>query len=195
MTIDATANRNRVRICAAAFFGGVVGAAILSRGLELGDLAMFVVMIVPMTLLIPLVRAVNRQAAESGCGSPAARAYNQRMVIASFIYAIALFGAVMATEALAPHGVLAWLLAILPAIPIFLMLRAMARYLVEEQDEYLRLRVINAALIATGMLLALATVWGFLETFGLVVHVPSWAAVPVWSIGLAVGQFVTRIRG
>jgi hypothetical protein len=81
---------------------------------------------------------------------------------------------------------------VLPALPIFFFIWAMGAYLVEESDEYLRQRQIIAALCATGFLLAVATGYGFLETFKLVPHIESWAAVPVWAVGLAFGNVISR---
>jgi hypothetical protein len=37
-----------------------------------------------------------------------------------------------------------------------------------------------------------ATFYGFLDTFQLVPHVEGWAAVPLWAIGLAVGNLIAR---
>jgi hypothetical protein len=162
--------------------------------LRLGLYPTLGLMVLPMLLLIPMARAHERRAREKGCASPAMQAYNRRFLIASFAYVAALFAAIGATNALEPAGVLAWFLAMLPALPIVGMLWVMGRYLAEEQDEYLRSKAIGAALIATGLLLALATFWGFLETFELVPHVPGWAAVPVWSLGLGIGNLVQRAR-
>jgi len=52
----------------------------------------------------------------------------------------------------------------------------------------------EAALWATGGLLAVATVWGFLEMFGLVPHIESWAAFPIWAVCLAPAQVLARRR-
>ena len=37
-------------------------------------------------------------------------------------------------------------------------------------------------------MLAIGSFWGFLETFELVPHVPGWWAVPIWAIGMGLGQ-------
>ena len=100
--------------------------------------------------------------------------------------------AITANKAWHPAGPLAWLIAILPSLPIFFLIWSMGAYIVEETDEYLRQRTIISALWATGFLLAIATCYGFLETFKLVPHVESWAVVPVWAIGLAAGNVIAR---
>ncbi|WP_404479661.1 hypothetical protein [Novosphingobium sp. BL-52-GroH] len=188
-------SRRPVWLWGAAFFVGMFGTGLGARFLDLPSIPSMLVMIPPMLLLIPFVRASERAQAECGAFSPATRRYNRRGLIWSFAYVLLLSVAVVGSRTLHAQGPLLWVLAILPALPILYLLWAMRRYLVEEQDEYLRKCVVNAALSATGLLLGVATVWGFLETFGLVPHVPGWAAVPVWAIGLGLGTFVNRWRG
>jgi hypothetical protein len=113
----------------------------------------------------------------------------------SFSYMIMLFAAISAFNQLDPKGPLLWIIAVLPALPIGYFVWALGRYLVEETDEYIRMKQISAGLFATGVLLVSATIWGFLETFGVAPHVPSWAAIPVWAIGLGLGHFYNKLRG
>ena len=58
-------------------------------------------------------------------------------------------------------------LSLLPALPVLGCVAVIARYLVEEEDEYLRLRAAQASLIGTGLLLVAAILWGFLQQAGL----------------------------
>jgi len=37
-----------------------------------------------------------------------------------------------------------------------------------------------------------ATLWGFLEMFGLAPHLWLWAVFPAWALGLGVGQMANR---
>lgn len=143
-----------------------------------------------MGLLIPMVRSTERK-----CRSNAAIIrYNRRMLTASFGYvlglgiAVALFN----SSTLPPPAVFA--IALLPTVPTFVMIWAMARYLIEETDEYLRYRSVKAALISLGLVLAIGIFWGFLETFELVPHVPSWWVLPVWAGGLGVAQLAMWVR-
>lgn len=143
-----------------------------------------------MGLLVPLVRSTERR-----CRSNAAIIrYNRRMLGASFGYvlglgiAVALFN----STALPPPAVFA--IALLPTLPTFVMIWAMARYLIEETDEYLRYRNVQAALVSLGLMLAIGIFWGFLETFGLVPHVPAWWVLPVWAAGLGVAQLGMWVR-
>ncbi|WP_017664507.1 hypothetical protein [Porphyrobacter sp. AAP82] len=137
-----------------------------------------------MGLLIPMVRSTERK-----CRANAAIIrYNRRMLAASFGYvlglgiAVALFN----STTLPPPAVFA--IALLPTLPTFVMIWAMARYVIEETDEYLRYRNVKAALISLGLTLAVGIFWGFLETFELAPHVPAWWVLPVWAGGLGVAQ-------
>lgn len=179
----------------AAFLVGTFGTGMVSRFLDLDGWLTMAVMIPPMLLIIPYIRAVERQRAYSGCHSPAMQRYNRRAIVFALAYMATLFGAISANDALQPRGALAWLLAILPSLPVVYMVYAMGRYLAEEEDEYLRMKTVTGALIGTGLLLIVATSWGFLESFGLVTHQPGWWAVPVWAIGLGIGQIVLKVRG
>jgi hypothetical protein len=114
--------------------------------------------------------------------------YNRRMLGAAAIYTVGLFGAIWIHDALRPTGVLAFVIAFLPSIGVLLMVYAMGRLVAEEEDEYQRHRHIRASLFGLGTLLTVATVWGFFEQFDLVPHVPAWAAVPVFAIGLGIAN-------
>jgi len=131
-----------------------------------------------------LFRAGERRAIEAGNFSPAMGRYNRRMLTAGAIYVVGLFGAIWAHDSLHPNGLAAFAIAFLPSIGVLLMVFAMGRLVAEEEDEYQRHRHIRASLFSLGVLLTLATIWGFFEQFDLVPHVPTWAAVPVFAIGL-----------
>ena len=168
-----------------------VAAGLVGTG-RLGTIETLVTIAVPMLLLIPMVRSAERMQAAAGCATPAMRAYNRRCLTMSFAYVLALFLAIGVTDRLNITGPLLWLLALLPAIPIIGIVWAMARLLIEETDEYQRLRMVRASLVATGLVLVSSTLWGFFEMFGLAPHLWLWAVFPVWAIGLGVGQLVNR---
>jgi hypothetical protein len=180
----------------AAFVISMFGAGIFARAVDLNAFWSMAIMIPPMLLLFPMAKAAQRrQQATGGTVSPAIIAYNRRILIWSFTYMAALFGAITLYHQWKPTGVILWFIAIIPALPIIYFVWALGRYLVEETDEYIRMTQVSAALFATGWLLVLATFWGFLETFGVAVQVPAWAAVPVWAIGLGVAQIWRAVRG
>jgi len=168
-----------------------VAAGIIGSG-DLGTFGSLGVALVPMLLLIPFVRSAERAQAELGCITPAMRRYNRRMALVSFGYVVALFVAIGVDRERQVQGPLLLLLALLPTVPIIGMIVTMGRLLIEETDEYQKMRIIRASLVATGLLLTVASVWGFLEMFGLVPHIWVWAAFPVWAVGLALGQLANR---
>ena len=139
---------------------------------------------------VAIFRAGENRAIATGNFSPAMRRYNRRMMAASAIYVIGLFGAIYIHDNLHPGGLLAFATALAPSIGVLAMVWAMARLVTEETDEYLRYRYVRSSLFGLGTLLTLATVWGFFEQFDLVPHAPSWMAVPVFAIGLGIANCV-----
>ena len=137
-------------------------------------------------------RAIARRRA-SDCRSAAARAYVRRFIPLMIAYVVLLFGAVRLHEAM-PSGPLAFLLAILPALPLVGVIWAIGRLLVEETDEYLRSLHVRQFLIATGFMLVIACVWGFLESFDQVPHMPMYWVFVIWCVGLGVGTAVNEMR-
>ena len=125
--------------------------------------------------------------------NPAQRRYNRDVLILSAIYAVTLIGAITFFLRSAPTGVLAYITAILPALPIIGVFAAMGRYLVEEQDEYLRMLTVRQTLWATGFALSVATIWGFLESFQLVDHVDAYYIAVLWFAGLGLGACVNKL--
>jgi hypothetical protein len=125
--------------------------------------------------------------------SPATRRYNRRVVVASLAYAVALLGAVYAFKHHLLSGPVAWVAAALPALAIIAIFVAIGRYLVEESDEYLRMLMTRQTLWASGFALGIATIWGFLESFDLVGHVPAYAVSVLWFGGLGLGGAANRL--
>ena len=121
------------------------------------------------------------------------RAYNYRVIWLSLLYALFLIGAVYAFKHHLLSGIAAYIAAILPALPIIGIFAAMGRYLVEEQDEYVRMLMVHQTLWASGFALSVATIWGFLENFDLVDHVDSYYVVILWFVGLGLSSCINRI--
>jgi hypothetical protein len=121
------------------------------------------------------------------------RRYNWRVILLSLLYAAFLIGAVYGFKHKLVPTPLAYPVAILPALPIIGIFVAMGRYLVEEQDEYVRMLMVRQTLWASGFALSVATIWGFLENFDLVEHVDAYSVAIVWFFGLAVGGIVNKL--
>jgi xanthosine utilization system XapX-like protein len=126
--------------------------------------------------------------------SKALKRYNHRVIILSLIYAVILIAAVYGFKHHLLSGPIAYVAAILPALPIIAILGAIGRYLTEETDEYLRVMMVRQALIATAFSLSIATAWGFLENFDLVPHVYAYYAVILWFAGLGVGACINKLQ-
>lgn len=129
--------------------------------------------------IICILAATRLRATSPANVSPASRRYSKRLLIALALYCATFFAALAASD----HaiGVLAYAFAIAPALPLLAVIAIMGFYIHEENDEFVRLIFVESALWATGFLLAIATTWGFLETFHLVRHVQSWVAFPLWA--------------
>ena len=125
--------------------------------------------------------------------TPAWKRYNWRVIVLSVLYAAFLIAAVYGFKHKLVPSPLAYPVAILPALPIIGIFVAMGRYLVEEQDEYVRMLMVRQTLWASGFALSVATVWGFLENFDLVEHVDAYSVAIVWFFGLGVGGIVNKL--
>ncbi len=147
-----------------------------------------------------IVVAVSYLGARVGCRisrnkpTAAARRYQRRVMVAVSIYVVGLVAAIGAHVQLHPTGGLAYAIALAPALPVVAVIAIMGLYMREETDEFQRTIHAEGALWATGGLLSAATVWGFLEMFGLAPHLEVWWAFPVWAVMFGVGQIIARRR-
>jgi len=124
--------------------------------------------------------------------TPAWKRYNWRVIWLSLAYAIFLIAAVYTFKHKLVADPLAYVVAVLPALPIIGIFGAIGRYLVDEEDEYVRMLMVRQTLWASGFTLSLATIWGFLDNFQLVGHVDGYWIVVVWYFGLAIGGLANR---
>lgn len=145
-------------------------------------------------LLYPLMRSSERCEQRGGIGSPATSRYNRGMMAASMLYLAGMGIAVYLHRIVEIDPALMWAVAFLPILPIFAMIWVMGRYIAEEDDEFLRHRAIMAALGGLALLLAAASLWGFLEQFELVAHAPGWWSVPIWALGMGVTRMWLLVR-
>jgi hypothetical protein len=191
MTVEVSP-RMTVRLWVAAYLVATFGSgALLKTGIVPGwpGIALF---LASFLLLFPLVRAAERAQAACGFASKAMRAYNRRVLVAGITYVVVLFGGMGVARYYDPPTFARVILAIAAALPVLFIIRAMALLLREETDEYLRMRLVEQSLIATGFLLTVATLYGFLNAFDLAPPIDAWAAVPLWAVGLAVGRLFRK---
>lgn len=172
--------------------GGIGGAAwgILSGLWASGTIStstLGALLIVPLVLFFIAGRNIILLR-KDGSFSSAIWRYSRDFLASTLAYVIALSVAVYLWNNVDSIRQFAWALALLPIAPAFAMIYFMGRYLNEETDEFLRHRAAMSSLIGLGLVLILGTFWGFMETFGVVPNIWAWWVVPVWAIGLGLGQ-------
>jgi hypothetical protein len=118
---------------------------------------------------------------------PAIRRYTRRLTLVMILYIAVLVGVKLWFRHAPPTSALAYLAAVLPALPIAGVFLVIGRLLMEMKDEYVRMLLVRQSLIATGFALSVATGWGFLEGAGLVPHAEGYWAAVLWFAGLGVG--------
>lgn len=123
--------------------------------------------------------------------SKAGRRYMARFIPSMVAYVVAVMAASYLTSRELVDGWMLYAVAVAPGLAALGVIWAMAMYLVEETDEYVRMQLVRAMMVATGITLSAATVWGFLEEFSDVAHVPAYYGFIIWcaSMGLAQGWF------
>ena len=126
---------------------------------------------------------------------PASKRYMLRMAVIMGFYVVAIFGAVWMFTHSPPQGALRYLVAAAPSLPILGVIWAVGMYFKEEDDEYLRLRLATTSLWATGITLAAASVWGFLENFDTVQHLPLYFAFVFYWGAFGFVQIVRKVLG
>lgn len=126
--------------------------------------------------------------------TPAFRRYQQRVIASALVYAAALCAAVWLFKHHVPEGTLRYVVAVAPALPLVGMIASMGLFLKEEDDEFQRTLMIEQMLWGTGGALVLASVWGFLENFGLVDHLEAYWGVVAWFGLFGVARCVVRWR-
>lgn len=124
--------------------------------------------------------------------TPAWKRYNWRVFWLSLFYAILLLAAVYGFKHKLIATQLTYFVAILPALPIIGIFAAIGRYLVEEQDEFVRMLMVRQTLWASGFALSAATIWGFLENFDLVGHANGYWVAIAWFAGLGLGGIINK---
>ena len=125
--------------------------------------------------------------------NPVVRRYLRRHIALSLIYvaAVALASWLIPDDAPASAPVIA--LSLLPGAAVIGWLWAMARLLIELDDEYLRMLEVRKFLVATGFTLAITSTWGLLELFSPAIpRLPVFFVFPLWCLGLFVGQLFNR---
>jgi uncharacterized membrane protein len=69
-----------------------------------------------------------------------------------------------------PTGILVYILAVLPALPLIGSLAVVGLYIAEESDEFERMIVVQSMLWGLGAALSIGTIWNFLEDYANAAH-------------------------
>jgi hypothetical protein len=185
------------------FWGGLMATsylAVAALGVTgaVDGAPLYLLVILPFALVIPMIAAANRrsEARNTGCGAKgeAQRRYMRRVALFSFLYLVVLGIMTFTITQGDPHPALRTFLALLPGLSIIGIFWSVGRLIVEEQDEFLRMLVIRQSLIATGIAMGAASAWGFLETAEVVPHLDAYWWAVVWFLGLGVGAAANRLR-
>ena len=127
-------------------------------------------------------------------GSPVQRRFAARMWIAGGLCVLFAFIAAFAFRHGHLHGIPAYLVAILPALPIFGALIWTGVYLDEEKDEFQRNVLIQCLLGGMGVTLAVTTAWGYLEDFAGVPHMDPVYVYAIFWFAAVLSYPVVRMR-
>lgn len=126
--------------------------------------------------------------------NPAQRRYLRRFFPAMTAYVVVLFACTWAAKTYDPQGAVLFLLSLLPALPILAVIAVMGMYLTEERDEFIRARLVTSMIGGIGITLAFTTVWGFLEQGGVVPHLATFLAFPIWCGSFGLVQCFLNLR-
>lgn len=124
---------------------------------------------------------------------PEVKRYFLRMIVAMVLYLGSLFAAEVLIEDRGVTGWPAYALAALPGIAFAAVFWIFVRLIVEERDEFFRMLYVRQMLVATGIALTAAAVWGFLETYLPVPHVEAYWWPTLWAFGTGIGAIYNKI--
>jgi hypothetical protein len=126
--------------------------------------------------------------------NPAAARYTRRMVLIAAAYVAGIVVASLTIDRAAPLGPLTIGLALIPGLAMLAAIGAIGRFVAEIPDEYLRMLEVRKIIVATGVTLAITSVWGLLELYSdSLPRLPVFYVFPIWCGGLFVGQLVNRL--
>ncbi|KLI65169.1 hypothetical protein AAV99_02535 [Aurantiacibacter marinus] len=109
------------------------------------------------------------------------------------LYLGSLFAAEILIEDRGLSGWPAYMLAALPGLAFAAVFWIFVRLIVEERDEFFRMLYVRQLMVATGIALTAAAVWGFLETYMPVPHVRAFWWPTIWCFGLGIGAIYNKI--
>jgi hypothetical protein len=124
----------------------------------------------------------------------AGRRYVYRLAPTMVIYLVFLFIAQWSFHHLHPTGLIVYVLAVLPALPLIGSIAIVGLYIAEESDEFERSIVVQSMLWGFGGTLAVSTIWGFLEDFAKAPHISTFYVYVFFWIFMGISQPFIRMR-
>ena len=124
----------------------------------------------------------------------ARRRYLYRLAPTMAAYLVFLFITRWVFHNLHPTGLVVYLLAVLPALPLVGTLAIVGLYVAEESDEFERSIIVQSMLWGLGGALSLSTIWGFLEDFANAPHVSTFYVYLFFWIFMGLSQPFIRMR-
>jgi len=126
--------------------------------------------------------------------NPAERRYVIRMWIMAALCVLFSLVAALVFRLSHPHNVVAYLVGVLPALPIIGALVYTGIYLAEETDEFQRNLLVQSLLGGTGGILAVITAWGYLEDFARAPHLDLIWVYPLFWLFAGISYVLVRAR-
>jgi hypothetical protein len=126
--------------------------------------------------------------------SKAGLRYIYRLAPTMAVYCLFLFITQWTFHHLHPTGLIVYVLAILPALPLVGSLAIVGLYVAEETDEFERSIIVQSMLWGLGGALAIGTIWGSLEDFAKAPHLSTFNIFLVFWIVMGASQPFIRMR-
>jgi hypothetical protein len=124
----------------------------------------------------------------------AGRRYVYRLAPTMALYLVFLLIAKWSFHHLHPAGLVVYVLAVLPALPLIGSLAVVGLYIAEESDEFERSIIVQSMLWGLGGALSVSTVWGFLEDFANAPHISTFYVYVFFWIFMGISQPFIRMR-
>ena len=120
--------------------------------------------------------------------------YVIRMLVITAFYIASLFAALMLVGRDDPLSASTVILAALPGIAVGAYFWAIGRLITEMTDEFHKTLLVRQSLIATGIKMAAASLYGFLENFGVTEHLDAFWWPIIWFAGFGIGAIANKVQ-
>src|ERR1700742_4485061 len=126
--------------------------------------------------------------------SKAGRRYVYRLAPTMLLYLVFLFIAQRTFHHHHLTGFFAYVLAVLPALPLIGCIAVVGLYIAEESDEFERSIIVQSMLWGFGGALSVGTIWGFLEDYVNAPHISGFYVYMVFWIFMGISQPFIRLK-